>query len=50
MGKVEIDNFYCFIGETIDGIKVKLHVYVHDISICITCVFIVVAHSLLLLW
>ena len=39
MVKVEIGNFYCFIGETIDGMKMKLHVYVHDISICITCVF-----------
>ena len=39
-----------FFSETIRGMKLKLCINVHDISLYINCIFIVVAHVLSLLW
>ena len=39
-----------FSSEAVRGMKLKLFIHVHAISLYINCVFIVIAHVLLLLW
>ena len=39
-----------FFSEAIRGMKLKLCIHVHDITLYINCIFIVVAHVLSLLW
>ena len=39
-----------FFSKAIRGMKLKLCINVHDISLYIKCIFIVVAHVLSLLW
>ena len=41
---------YIFSSEAIREMELKLGIHVHDISLYINCVFIVVAHVLSLLW
>ena len=39
-----------FFSEVIRGMKLKLSIHVHDISLYINCVFIIVAYVVSLLW
>ena len=46
----EKKNSTIFFSEAIRGMKLKLCINVHDISLYIKCIFIVVANVLSLLW
>ena len=48
-GKLSKTYSKIFSSEAVRGMKLKLCIYVHDISLYINYVFIVVAHVLLLL-
>ena len=49
-GKFSIKYSKIFPSEIVRGMKLKLCIHVHDISLYINCVFIVVAHVLSLPW